>query len=64
MLHDDISLLRSFGEGQHYILGPFGEDSDLRRWGLKIAEGGGKMPRNERWLPWLESWRYCYIGCG
>jgi transposase len=26
----------------HYILGPFGEDSDLRRWGMKIAEKGGK----------------------
>jgi transposase len=26
----------------HYILGPFGQDSDLRRWGLKIAERGGK----------------------
>lgn len=24
------------------ILGPFGEDSDLRRHGLKIAERGGK----------------------
>src|SRR5207248_1147992 len=22
-------------QGAHYILGPFGEDSDLRRWGLK-----------------------------
>jgi transposase len=22
----------------HYILGPFGPDSDLRRWGLKLAE--------------------------
>jgi len=22
----------------HYILGPFGTDSDLRRWGLKLAE--------------------------
>src|ERR1700678_2902900 len=29
-------------EGAHYILGPFGEDSDLRRWGLKLAERGGK----------------------
>src|SRR3984957_3611776 len=29
-------------QGAHYILGPFGEDSDLRRWGLKIAERGGK----------------------
>src|SRR5271154_2171376 len=23
-------------QGAHYILGPFGEDSDLRRWGLKL----------------------------
>ena len=28
--------------GAHYILGPFGQDSDLRRWGLKLAERGGK----------------------
>lgn len=26
----------------HYILGPFGSDSDLRRHGEKIARGGGK----------------------
>ncbi len=26
----------------HYILGPFAQDSDLRRHGLKIAERGGK----------------------
>lgn len=26
----------------NYILGPFGEDSDLRRWGLKLAARGGK----------------------
>lgn len=26
----------------HYILGPFAPDSDLRRWGLKYAAGGGK----------------------
>jgi transposase len=29
-------------QGSHYILGPFGEDSDLRRWGLKLAQRGGK----------------------
>ena len=29
-------------QGAHYILGPFGEDSDLRRWGLKLAGRGGK----------------------
>lgn len=26
----------------HYVLGPFGTDSDLRRWGLKLCERGGK----------------------
>ncbi len=25
-----------------YILGPFGPDCDLRRWGLELAKRGGK----------------------
>jgi len=25
-----------------YILGPFGKNSDLRRWGLKLTQRGGK----------------------
>src|ERR1700690_502524 len=29
-------------QGAHYILGPFGQDSDPRRWGLKLSERGGK----------------------
>jgi transposase len=29
-------------QGAHYILGPFGEDCDLRRWGRKLGERGGK----------------------
>jgi hypothetical protein len=29
-------------QGAQHILGPFGGDSDLRRWGLKLAERGGK----------------------
>ena len=29
-------------QGAHYILGPFGADSDLRRWGLKLSARGGK----------------------
>ncbi len=29
-------------QGAHYILGPFGQDSDLRFWGLKLAERGRK----------------------
>jgi transposase len=28
-------------QGAHYMLGPFGQDSDLRRWGLKLCERGG-----------------------
>jgi transposase len=28
-------------QGAHYILGPFGQDSDLRRWGMKLSERGG-----------------------
>ena len=26
----------------HHILGPFGPDSNLRRWGLELAAHGGK----------------------
>ena len=29
-------------QGAQHILGPFGLDCDLRRWGLKLAERGGK----------------------
>jgi transposase len=29
-------------QGAHHILGPFGKDCDLRRWGLKLAGRGGK----------------------
>ena len=29
-------------QGAQHILGPFGTDCDLRRWGLKLAERGGR----------------------
>jgi hypothetical protein len=29
-------------QGAQHILGPFGPDCDLRRWGLKLPERGGK----------------------
>ena len=35
-------LRRLLVSGAHYILGPFGSDSDLRRHGQKIAARGGK----------------------
>ncbi len=28
-------------QSAHYVLGPFGPDTDLRRWGLRLAERGG-----------------------
>jgi len=39
---------RCWLQGAHYILGPFGEDSDLRRWGLKLAERGGSQETSGR----------------
>ena len=39
-------LLRTYlVQAAHRILGPFGKDSDLRRWGLKLAERGGKAAK-------------------
>ena len=32
-------------QGAHYILGPFAEDSDLRRWGLKLASDSSRGHR-------------------
>jgi transposase len=41
----DEMLRRLLVGSAHYILGPFGEDSDLRRQGLKIAGGAAKNAR-------------------
>jgi transposase len=38
----DKMLRRLLVSSAHYILGPFGPDSDLRRYGEKIASRGGK----------------------
>ena len=38
----DPYLRRLVVGSAQYILGPFGPDCDLRRWGLKLAERGGK----------------------
>jgi transposase len=40
--HGNIMMRRLLVSSAHYILGPFGEDSDLRRHGQKIAGSGGK----------------------
>jgi transposase len=41
----DEMLRRLLVGSAHYILGPFGSDSDLRRHGEKIASRGGKNAR-------------------
>jgi transposase len=41
----DQMLRRLLVGSAHYILGPFGEDSDLRRHGEKIAQRGGKSAK-------------------
>jgi transposase len=38
----DPYLRKLLVQSAQYILGPFGPDCDLRRWGLKLAERGGK----------------------
>lgn len=38
----DEMLRRLLVGSAHHILGPFGPDCDLRRWGLALAERGGK----------------------
>jgi transposase len=41
----DEFVRRLLVNSANYILGPFGKDSDLRRWGLRLAERGGKNAR-------------------
>ena len=41
----DAFLRRLLTECAHYILGPFGTDCDLRRWGLKLAGTSSKKAR-------------------
>lgn len=38
----DERLRRHLIQAAHYILGPFGTDCDLRRYGLRLSERGGK----------------------
>jgi transposase len=38
----DPFVRRLLVTGANYILGPFGQDSDLRRWGLELGKRGGK----------------------
>jgi transposase len=41
----NIYLRRLLVQSAHYVLGRFGPDSALRRWGLKLAQSGGKRAK-------------------
>ena len=41
----DALLRRLLVTAAHYILGPFGPDTELRRFGLRLAERGGKSAK-------------------
>lgn len=43
----DVYLRSILVQSAQHILGPFGPDSDLRRWGLKLAGTGSKMRKNK-----------------
>jgi transposase len=46
----DVALRRLLVGCSHYILGPFGTDSDLRRYGLALCERGAERTRrSEQW---------------
>jgi hypothetical protein len=42
----------------HYILGLFGPDSDLHRWGLTLTQRGGKSAKSVPWSRSPARWRY------
>ena len=44
----DTMLRKLLVGSAQYILGPFGPDTDLRRYGLRLCERGGKTRRRER----------------
>jgi transposase len=46
----DRYLRKLLVQSAHYILGPFGPDCDLRRWGLKLAEHGGNNAKKRAWV--------------
>jgi transposase len=43
----DRNLRRLLVQCAQYILGPFGEDSDLRRWGLALASRGAATAKKK-----------------
>jgi transposase len=43
----DVALRSALVQSAQRILGPFGKDSDLRRWGLRLAGSGNKIRKHK-----------------
>ena len=43
----DVFLRRMLIQASHYILGPFGPDTDLRRFGTRLIARGGRLARKK-----------------
>jgi transposase len=43
----DAFLRRMLVQASHYILGPFGPDTDLRRFGERLSARGGRLARKK-----------------
>jgi hypothetical protein len=51
-------------QGAHYILGPFGENSDLAAGECGWLGPEARTPKSKPLLPSHRSWQYCFTSCG
>jgi transposase len=60
----DVYLRKMLVQGAHYVLGYRGPDTDLRRWGQKLAARGGKNAKKRAIVAWRGSSGCCCTTCG
>jgi transposase len=60
----DRMLRRLLVTSAHSVLGTFGPETDLRRWGLRLAERGGRRRRSGLWWRQQEDSRCFSAACG
>ena len=60
----DSHLRRLLVQAAQYVLGPFGPDCDLRRWGERYMASGAGTRRSARSSPWRDASRCCCTRSG
>ena len=60
----DVMLRQLLVGSAHYILGPFGPDTDLRRYGLRLCERGGKNAKKRAAVAVARKLAVLFIGRG